>query len=203
MSYNRPDVNRGPSTSGSIHPLPSPASTASYLFPQGSGLPLQSWQSQQSRYEEPYSPRSQAPLEYRIPSRPSLSDYQLPSPATSSRHSISSSSTYRCDQSNVPASTEATMLLTLLPVHTNQTMAHGANTRLDRLIAPCKWIIKPCQFNTLIGKSPHRDLELEENCLLQEIKSAWRFPSNCPFPSILVSLNLRLFESLIPKNGCL
>ncbi|KAL1987513.1 hypothetical protein VTN96DRAFT_3440 [Rasamsonia emersonii] len=98
MSYNRPDVNRGPSTSGSIHPLPSPASTASYLFPQGSGLPLQSWQSQQSRYEEPYSPRSQAPLEYRIPSRPSLSDYQLPSPATSSRHSISSSSTYSAYQ---------------------------------------------------------------------------------------------------------
>lgn len=85
------------------------------------------------------------------------------------------------------------MLLTFIPVHTSQIMAHGVNTRLGRLIAPWKWIIKPCRINTLIGKSSHRDLELKGNCLLQEIKSAWRFPCNCPFLSILVSLGLMFF----------
>ncbi|KAL1967327.1 hypothetical protein VTN77DRAFT_3373 [Rasamsonia byssochlamydoides] len=92
MSYYRPDVSCGPSTSGSIHPPPDPASTASYQFP------LQPLRNQQSRYEEPYSSRSHAPLEYRIPSRPLLPDHQLPSPATTSRQSSSSSSTYSAYQ---------------------------------------------------------------------------------------------------------
>jgi hypothetical protein len=98
MSYNRPHVNRGPSTSGSFHPPSTPASTACYQLPQTPNPPLQPWQNQQLGYEGPYNPGSYAPLDYRIPSGPLLSDYQLPSPATTSRQSISTSATYRSAQ---------------------------------------------------------------------------------------------------------